>query len=469
MPVLDPSGFQIAVKIVTPERQTFPLWWTPTGAAESAESGATVDAALGADGDQLLSGLPCIESVNIEIALGMNSKLTVSIGTGFDIGLAVLRSALLRIGNVVECQVGYPRISRFMPWISAMAARPEVQINPDEGLTATINGEGGAFIALRGSRSAEYTNLSYVDIIRQILTNDGYRNVQLEVPDTNGADDPLYVTRERMSQSNQSDWFFIQYITRSANCDAWMEPSRDREGQQVLKVVRRTEVLGTTPRFVFVMRGRPDFDVYFPILSFETQGEGVWLPGAATSVRTGGINPDTLETLDLVASREDSTVPATGDAAVSGDAGATVEDTDVRLAHPTEGDTAGDHLYVSERDPRGQLVVAEVHQTESAIRGGGVQVSITSIGIPDLFPGEIVGIQGMGMFDSLYLVQKVTHSVSAEEWSMTLDLVNNATSSAMLAALLSFTPTVVNEATPPEPSGDATGGGIEVEAVPEGS
>jgi hypothetical protein len=455
MPVLDPSGFQMAVRIVTTDRQIYPLWMSAEGGATA---GATSTTDAGLDGEALIAGLPCVESVDIEIGLGMNSKLTIAIATPFDLGLAVLASPLMREGNVIECQVGYPRIGRFMPWISVMAARPDARISPDEGFSATLNGEGGAFIALRGSRTAEYQNKSYVDMLREILTHEGYENIDLAVPDSDGPSDPLYQVRERLSQSAQSDWFFIQYIVRAANCDAWMEPSSSTDGRQTLRILRREAVLGSTPRFSFVMRGNADFEVYFPILEFETQAEGVWLPGAATTIRTGELNPTSGGALDRLTTRADSPVPAAGPV-VAATGGATVEDTAVIAAVTAEGDVAGDHLYVSERDPRTAAEVATAHLTESSLRGGGIQATITTIGIPDLFPGQMVGVVGVGVFNGLYLVQKVTHRVSAEEWGMTMELINNATETAMLSDILrGFTPRT-NDATPPEPAGDAASGG----------
>lgn len=463
MPVLDPSGFQMAVRVVTTDGDVYPLWMSSQGGA-AANSTSTSDA--GGNSNALVAGLPCVESVDIEIGLGMNSKLTVSIATPFDLGLAILDSPLMRIGNVIECQVGYPRIGRFLPWISAMAARPDIRINADEGFSASLNGEGGAFIALRATRTTEYRNASYVDVVRAILANDGYGNIDLEVPESTGESDPLYVTRERISQAAQSDWFFVQYVVRAANCDAWIEPSSGDEGRQKLKIIRREEALGGTPRFSFVMRGNADFDVYFPILEFETQAEGVWLPGAATSVRTGELNPTTGTVTSLVVTRSESQIPSTGPAIVA-PGSTTVNDTGVALAVAPSEDTAGDHVYVSERDPRTPAAVATAHLTESALRGGGIQATISSIGIPDLFPGQLVGMVGVGVFNGLYLVTKVTHRLSAEEWTMSLDLINNATETAMLSTVISgFTPRQ-NDATPPEPAGDAVGGAtIVVEPVP---
>lgn len=452
MPALDPSGFQMSAVIVSGGKR-YPLWLTPQGDSPGAM-------------DELTSGMPILESVDIEMSLGLASKVTAQIAAPFDMGMRILESGVLRIGNVLEVQIGYPRIGRFMPWISSMMAQPSIKISPDEGLTATLNGEGGAFAALRGSRSSQYANTTYADIIRQLGESETYGFV-VDLPDRSGGDDPLYQQRESVSQSNQSDWFFIQWITRASNCDCWLQPSREQAGRQVLKVARRRVSLGAAPRFTFVMRGKSDFDTLFPIFEWESNAEGIWLPPAATSVRSVEVNPDTLEVTELLATPQTTDVPATGEA-VPADTGARVEDTMVRLTPPRDGETSGEMIYTSPRDPRGVEAVAEAHRTESSMRGG-VEAQLTTIGIPDIFPNDMVGVANFGPFDGLYLIKKSTHRCSSSEWGMTLELLNNATTQDFLAeALRGFAP-IVNEETTPVPSGDAEGGGLEIRPEVEGS
>ncbi len=451
MTVLDPSGFQMAAVIVAGGRR-YPLWLTPGG-----DSAGSVD--------ELTNGLPIVESIDIEITLGLSSKVTLNIASDFDIGMRIIESDLLRIGNVLEVQIGYPRLGRFTPWISSILAQPSVRMTPEEGLTATLNGEGGAFAALRGSRSVQYRNTTYAEIIRQLGESDDYRFI-VRLPDQDGSDDPLYRQRVSVSQSNQSDWFFLQGLARASNCDAWMEPSRDEPGRQVLAVHRRSVTMGLAPRFTFVMRGKSDFDTTFPILEFESNMEGVWLPGAGTSVRTTMVNPDTLETTDLIATPQTTDVPATGDA-VPSDGGTRIEDTEVRLTPARDDETAGDFLYTGDRDHRGAADQIESHHTEAAMRGS-VQADITSIGIPDLFPGELIGVANFGIFNGLYLLEKVSHRCAPGEWTLTAHILSNATTTSFLIEALSGFPARVNEETAPLPDGDATGGGTDVQPeVPE--
>lgn len=453
MATLDPSGFQMAVVVIADGRR-YNLWANPAGGSPVGDAGG--DAATG-----LPEGLPIVESLDIEMGLGLNSKVTINIAAPYELGMQILRTPLLRIGNVIEVQVGYPRAGRFMPWISAMAAQPSVTVSPTDGLTATINGEGGAFAALRNTRSVEYQNKSYADIITELAGNEDY-NFIVQLPDQQAGDDPLYRTRERVSQANQSDWFFMQFITRSANCDAWVEPSADEAGRQNFVCRRRAESFGAAPRYTFVMRGQADFDRVWPIFDFSSNAEGVWLPGGATGVRVGGINPTDLTATTLLVTGETTDVPATADS-VPSDGGARVEDTAVRLTTTRDDSTVGEHVYVSERDPRGAAEVAESTRTEAAGRGG-IQATISSFGIPDLLPSEIIAIAELGVFDSLYQIQKVTHRLAPGEWTMSLDLINNAVATDFMAlALQGFAP-VVNTETAPVSAGDAEGGGTEVVA-----
>jgi hypothetical protein len=449
MTAIDPSGFQISAIIVAGGRR-YPLWLVPNGT----ESGLP---------DTFENGLPILESLDIETGLALNSKVTATLAAPFDLGLRILDSDLLRVGNVLEVQVGYARIGRFTPWISSMMTMPSVKISPDEGLSVTINGEGGAFAALRNSGSREYREKTYAQIIREICEGDNY-NLIVTLPEQNGSEDPLYRTRERVSMANQSDWFFVQWITRSSNCDCWIAPSTDESGRQELIVARRSRTMGAAPRFTFRMRGLSDFETVFPILDWDSNAEGVWLPGSAVSIRTMSVNPDDLTVTELSTSSEESSVPSTG-ASVPSDGGARVEDVSVRLTPARTEDTAGAHLYVPDRDPRGTADVLAAHQTESALRGG-VQADMSTIGIPDFFPGEILEVDGLGVFDALYLAEKVTHRVQPGEWTMQVHLLNNATTNSFLVETLSGFAAAVNEETAPASTGDATGGGTEVSPEP---
>jgi hypothetical protein len=261
---LDPSGFQLSVEIVTAGAETgagsavsagvgargsetrFPLWLRSSPDGE----GITLDPGGGVPGD-----LPIVESVEIKMSLSLVSTVTINIAAPYELGLRLLDSELFVIGNTYEVRVGYPRIGRFLPWISARAAKPSLTINPDEGLTATLNGVAGAFAALRGTSSRTYTG-SYREVLTQIA-NRPHNNWLTEFPERQEGD-PFDESRGQFSQSNRSEWFFVQMLARGANCDAYIRPSRGEAGRNVLVVTRRREMFAQDVRYTFVMRGQID-------------------------------------------------------------------------------------------------------------------------------------------------------------------------------------------------------------------
>ena len=100
----------------------------------------------------------------------------------------------------------------------------------------------------------------------------------------------------------------------------------------------------------------------------------------------------------------------------------------------------------------------------SAITG-----SITTIGIPEQRAAELVGIRGVGVLDGNYRVLGFTQRAQAGEWTMVMQLQNNATSSTLISDFFSLRPPSTNEEEPPASSANdaASGGGASpVEPVP---
>lgn len=457
MAVLDPSGFQFSVVIHTSEGGRIPLWMRE----QSAEG---QDPAVGAGTGIENLDLPIVESVDLRIAQGLNLSMTINLAATYDLGLRILDSPLLRIGNQVEMQAGYPKLNRFLPTATGMTQVPSVRITADEGLTASLNVQGGAFASFRGASSRVFQNKTYREIIQD---NCDRFQWQADLPDSRGSDDPLDQQRPTISQANRADWYFLQWIVRSANCDGAVVPSQQSPGQTIFRVRRRREVLAARPRFVFVMRGRVDFDVYFPLLSFESQMQGVWAPRSASAVLTGDINPDDRSETTAEATPQTTAVPSTSEVVVA-PGSVRIEQTQVQI-FPDAGNGAegtGEFLTVSARDPLTPAQVVESHRTESAARAA-IQATVTALAIPEILPGEIIQIENMGVFNGNYEVRELSHKLAAGSWDMEMQVLNNASTTSLLAQELGVRATIVNTETADTPISDS-GSGIaasEVEAV----
>lgn len=453
--VLDPSGFQIAVVLRTGGGE-FPLWIG--GASQGAETIYQSDDPF----DILYQDIPIVESVQVDIGMGLIGKVNVEIAATYDLGLKLLQSALFAVGSVIDVQIGYPRIGKFLPWFSTMTSKPSIQINPDDGLTATLNGEGGAFAAARGGSSETFTG-TYASIIETIAGQDSNRwNLDIPPPPKEGAgDDPLYVERESVSQGNRTDWMFVQYICRMANYDAWIMPDPEVRGANLLRLRRRSEAMAGTPRYTFVTRGQCDFINTFPVLTFESSAEGVWLPPGSRDARAVDVNIVTRETPpETVVRPEETDVPTLPGDTTTGD-GAEEADGTVIATEPVPRDArgAGRRVVVPSHGPQSAIEVLRSMATEGR-QHGGLNATFSTIGIPDLFPGEAVKLVGLGIFSGNYVVESVSHSAAAGDWTMTVKLLGDGVDARGMETAISRVWDRYNQEDAEEQE-EASGGGTE--------
>jgi len=463
--VLDPSGFQIAV-VLRSGGDSFPLWMG--GGLTKGDSTIYYPSDV-AGNDVLFEDIPIVASVQVDIGMGLIGKISVEISATYDMGLRLLESSLFAIGSVLDVQIGYPRISRFLPWFSAMTAKPSITISPDDGLQATLNGEGGAFAAARGGSSETFTG-TYATIIETIANQDSNKwNLDLPDPPTEGAgEDPLYIERASVSQENRTDWMFVQYICRMANCDCWIMPDPDVQGANLLRVRRRGDALGGTPKpYTFVSRGQCNFIKTFPVLTFESSAEGVWLP--PRELRTTDVNIRTRQTPPETSVRPEDV----GVAALPGDTtpgeGAEESEGTVVATEPTPRDArgAGRRVVLPVHAPENPLEVLQSMATEGR-QHGGLNATFTTIGIPDIFPGEVVKLVGLGIFSGNYVVESVSHSAQPGDWSMTVKLLGDSVDSRGLETAISRTWDIYNQEPVEEQEESGGGGTISVDAVPAG-
>jgi hypothetical protein len=459
---LDPTGFQMLVRVRDTDGPSYLLWTSATEGATGSPGSGLGGAAMASAGELTGIDLPVVESLEIDLNLGLNGKLTVTIAAPYDLGLRMLDSSLFKIGNVIEAQLGYPKSGRFTPWFSAMAIKPAIRIAPDDGLLATLNGEGGAFASLRSSSNKVYENTSYRDVIADIADRHRW---SVQYPD---GSEELDRQRESVSQGGFSDWGFINQLCRQSNVDCYMGPDPHELGRSRLFVLSRGEKNQERPVRTYVMRRQIDMINVFPILDYESDALGIWMPRSAESVRTGDINPTNKEIERHVVNQETSIVPGLGLAIATATGSSVIGDHLSQIFADARSQLdAGEYLPVSARDPsRTTLQVVQAHRDEGAVRGA-MNATITAIGVPEQIPGELIAIRGTGRLDGTFEVHGMTHRAMAGEWSMTMTCMNNATQSDLIASFFQVRPPQINQQDPPEATtDDAIGGGSDVDALP---
>lgn len=463
---IDPSGFQISV-VLRAGGNKFPLW--VSGAVNTLGSIYNSD-----DQDALLyKDIPVVESVQIDVGIGLMGKISVSISAPYDLGLKLLSSSLFAIGVFLDVQIGYPRIGQFMPWFSGMTAKPDISINPLDGLTATLNVPGGALAAARSNSSRTF-NGSYASII-QTIANDDFNKWELDLPDgTEGDDnDSLYKTREGVSQGNRTDWAFVQFLCRLANCDAFMIPSWPGQGNtnraSMLRVRRRRDMMGGTPRYTFVSRGQVDFINVFPLLSFESPSEGIWFPLGSREARAADVSMRNRDepSPETVVRPEETDVPSTpGDTGVG--AGSEEEEGTVAAVEGTPRDergSSGRRVHAPAHAPESPQEVLTMMVSEGRQRGS-LNVNISSIGLPHLLPGEVIAIDGVGPFDGNYAIESISHTAAPGDWTMNMKLLGDSLGGRAISEALQRPLESFNQESAPERQEAEGGGSTVVEPTP---
>jgi len=448
--VVDPSGIQISVVVKTARGTEFPLWM---GGARSGEGGTGESLFL--DANVGFQDLPIVSSVNIEMMMSYMATCTVELSAPYDLGLALLDSELFIVGNVIIVQVGYPRIGLFLPKLACMAIKPSITINPDDGLTATINGRAGCFASTRGRTSRVWENTSVVKVAQE-LANLPHNRWDVTFPqrlrsastieevaaiaEAEGVEaaqaaattvDPLYGKRPRISQPNRTDWDQFTHMCRVAGCRAMVRPQTQGDGRAQILVERESDVATREPVYTLTSRGQIDMispNGRFPLLSFESEAENLWLSAGSDRVVSDDIDSATGDPVSAEANQD--TVEDETPNAVTETGGTGNQDTpEENLALRADAADGGDQRVAApanslERTP-GEAV-GQVAREEGE-RGGGVHATVSTIGNPVAFPNDRIRIENLGPFSGNYEIEGMSHQVAEGEWTTTMRLIRRGT------------------------------------------
>ena len=461
---MDPFSILINAQIKTAEGKEYYLWDKTYKLSEVIGSGE------GIDSSEDLFNLPVVESVSVELAMGMVGTINIEISTTFELGLQLLKSDLFKIGNYVQCRIGYANKGIFTPWFGGTTKQPSIAINSEEGLTASIQADSAGFAALRSITKDRdlTTGVSIKDIIDEFAERYGMKiqystasedgvqySDELEQAFTQETIREYTVARKNLSSGVLSDWSFVKWMLRCINIDIM---SFAIEKDSVLVLFDRRTLTSPRPSMTLVYRGPVDFKTRFPLTSFETEGVFVWMPQGAVSSSSSDVDPDTKET---VSHENDATQDESE--AVGGDAlpaAGAVQSGGVQVA--VRGVSDGERTEpVSSRHPAGMSNVSS-HANQEARHRGNMVANIEMVGQPLAITGTIVRVEGLGVFDGNYYINSLTHSAGSGEFNTTMQLVKNAQTAISLPRSLQELLDKVNNQVPREEE-ESEGGGRTVE------
>lgn len=420
-----------------------------------------------------LGALAFVSEINVQYKHGENANITLVLTPPFEDALTFMQSELIRYGNGrLEVEIGYTTgttsgggatSGTVLPF-SGFLQKPDVSIGSDITITLHALGVGYQMNIVGGTGDTPFPyTFSYADaiesVIRKYVSTDGsssglrvtdlYKYVDDKKKTGKSAD--AFFKRPHVKtfgplltkgipvpgviwQGPKNDWWFVKDTVSEFGYDLFIQ------GNEVFIVEKSfwltSDFAQKGARKHFLLRGNLDpTRNMFPILSFQSPTTAVWLqPGIGRMI---AYDVDALKEAGdgkyAAASANETKIargkPQKGILQMVGDTVlAGIEEGKGRF----EKNSAKEYLAAAmlmPGDPSYPWNQSQVsaHWTDLNYQGG-IQGQFTTLGIPDLTPGETIQVSGFetmkkglgdpanAIFNGVYGVIEVNHKVGVGGW-----------------------------------------------------
>lgn len=475
MPAYDFYSPFLSAAIITKAGERVPLWTNVLSKGEPNKYAEKFTQEL----TQGLVSFPFLESLTIELQLGLYPRMVAVLTPPWQNARQFLDSILVENGkSILEAVIGYSAgtgggVVLSSPF-QAMILEPEISLGTETVITLNALGVAGYDCsANQASRSFSGKTRKHIleevakgpdiassvgtdsvgdDIITEAslaraLENKSKRQLTLDYSEITAgteADIALSETKVTMSQGWKTDWMFMLQVAQEAGC--WL--LQTGQDGTVIKVISIQEHLAEDPSYTLryydyiggklgpdhantagetangTLAGATDGD--FPILSVSSLSKQVWQPGATKALVATGIDSSTGEAVRTV-----TTDGNAGPAKVTGGGGGTVKPDGSNSGLDPKTGAGG---APSNREPEFGDGKAVERANFAASFSMGIQLKVTTLGIPNILPGHVVAVRGLGLrFDFNYGVFVVKHHIGVSGFTTELELISNT--AAELASL----------------------------------
>lgn len=443
----------IIKNVGSPSEERFPLFTTqgsdPTQLQPIKLTGFT--GSRGQFADQKLSTLAFVDSISVDIQLGYVPQLEVVLTPPFEEGRALMNSFLVDYLNThLEVSFGYYSGSFGSvqsPTFRGIMEKPDVSFGEDFTISFSAKGVAAYVLAANAvTRSAPIRprRLHIIDLAKEYGVDPAETEWELDsyAQKKLGQDVPL-------SYSGKSALACLYELARQCGC--WLNLVTSDGTNDKIKLVALSKLVTNAPVAVLAFHDFHSQNVgpkngVFPIISASTSTDGIYL----------GANAKTLtQTSTDKSTRQTRTVEATPkDIAVTGNK----ESNQVGVQDPSLSrrlDSSDDHI----KDEQDAIKEVEMLSWASQI---GIQLSLETVGVPSLIPGQIVQVQGLSArIDDKYVVQSLKHTISSDGYTTSIELWQNS-SFMQTNGMNAIRAAIPNAYAPAEPITTGTGSGLGV-------
>ncbi len=404
----------MAAAILDSKGNKIPLWTNiKDGGSSAVFEGHDLEQEFG------IQSLPFLSEIVVSFNLGEYPVIKAVLTPPYREGIALLDSPLMEWGrSILEVQFGYifgpSGLAVQSPVFQGVILKPDIQIGPE--IHITLNAQGvGAFSMARQESGRQLSNVSRETIIRTLIDANQIGDVKFSLDDQSMSDGnndtvsgPLLAENIKFSQGFKTDLQALWDVVKEAQC--WMT----FVGNKLFIVPRGN--LDSDPKLtltLFNFNGGqlgPQLRT-FPILNASSPTMAVYLPASTFGLKLTGIS----STKAII---EQSIIQDKGQPALGGGASTS-----------TSLSKEGTPAYLA--DINNDRAKAQAQQEyEKSRTGMGINLEIDTLGIPDLLPGDVVNVQGLGKRISgpkigNYGVFTVTHTYNANGYVTSATLVSN--------------------------------------------
>jgi hypothetical protein len=425
MPTYDFFSPMMSTAIVAKDGTVVPLWTNTHGDNVENPNAASIKRIAG------ITSIPYVTSIRITVGLACLPIITITLTPPYEDAIKLLDSEFLDWSScAIRTQVGYTGKDTILsPVFTGFMLQPAITFGSQ--ISITLNAQG-PFSVFSNEKSVIFPGThSSKEILEQALRGKkdhprpavGPDNVIINLSvDWSEVDKDPQVKKiwedpkTNTHYADMTDWDIIDRLCRE--CRSWFMINNSK-----LVVVPNKNFESEKPARVFHVYGAPN----------GTFGDMEYPAFHVTSNYTGNLLPGTLDSLRAeVISYTDKTItsyPITAKsikASLVGDKEITFKDpnissakADLQIKDP--GSTLPNFINTHGSKPESlKLVESRLEQITSK---QGPTCTVDTIGIPDLFPGEIVELRGCSLrLNGAYIVQEFTHNFNSSGFTTSLTL-----------------------------------------------
>lgn len=387
-------------------------------------------------------GMNFVERVTVKVGLGKILNIEVTLDPPLDVALNILRKGLVGFGFTLQAQkpsqsstansdTAAPAESTVItlnkiavrlwngsissPWFTGLLFQPDISVGP-EGITITMQAFGMIFESSKTYVGKHFpSGTKKIEIIKTLIEND---NINLKF--SSGAQSILSETITEDYVSSKTNWETAKELLSSWNCGLYVLGSKTEKDKQTVYVFGLSEPKKNkkvAASFVAFRQIDPANRV-FPLISFSSPLQNLFIPNVGAfgtkATQISKSEPGKVSRTDTSAGgksfHERST--QTSSSTIAGSLDRTnnfsnrPEQSEKQIPAPSESQ----HFI--------DTVKGYMHDfVERAF-----EYHITSIGVPDIFPGSRVNIavSDIRELSGEYDVYEVTHEVSSGGYQTSL-------------------------------------------------